>query len=178
MGTMKFSDAVDAIGRELVVFLPTVADPLAVTVTEAKAAATVHLTCNIRGFNATMEQTKTKRYRLCGKQGFDRLGRTDWSIERLTFIDDPQAEDDNPEYPHKSIVPGTRGYILRRRGIEADPADYVDFAADQLYQLFPVQFGERQDVPVAPEEDGQEFEYLQEIAVTGTVVRGKLAAGA
>lgn len=174
MGTMKFSAAVDAIGRELVVFLPTVAAPAAVTVTEAKATATVHLTCNIRGFNPTMEQTKTKKYRHCSKQGFDRLGRIDWTLERPTFIDDPQAPDSSVDYPHKALAAGTRGYILRRRGLDADPVGFVDFAADQLYQLFPVQFGERQEVPVAAEEEGQEFEYMQEIAVTGPVIRGKL----
>lgn len=176
MGTMKFSNAVDAIGRELVVYLPAVGNPGAVTVTEAKATATVHLTCNIRGFNPTMEQTKTKKYRHCSKQGFDRLGRVDWSIERPTFIDDPQAADSSVDYPHKALVNGTRGYIMRRRGIDSDPAGFIDFAAGQLYDLFPVQFGERQPVPVAAEEDGQEFEYMQEIAVTGTRIGGTLVA--
>lgn len=174
MGTMTFPAAVTALGRESVVFLPAVADPAAVKLTEANATATVHLTCAIRGLNPSAEQSKTKKYRLCSKQGFDALGRTDWTIERPTFIDDPQAEDDDPDYPHKTLVSGTKGFILRRRGLDSEPGNFTAFAVGQLYDLFPVEFGVRVPVPVNPEDEGQEFEYMQEIAVVGPRVEGAI----
>lgn len=176
MGTLQFSPAIDALGREAVVYLPAVADPAAVKLTEANATSSVHLTCNIRGFNPTAEQSKTKKYRHCSKQAFDRLGRTDWTIERPTFIDDPQALDSAAAYPHKALVPGTKGFILRRRGLDTDPGNFVPFAAGQRYDLFPVEFGVQVPVPVAAEEEGQEFEYMQEIAVTAPRVTGALVA--
>lgn len=177
MGTQVFPVAVNALGRETVIFIPgTVANLAAVTVAEATATATVHLTCAIRGLNANAEQSKTKKYRLCSIQAFDVLGRVEWSIERPTFIDDPQAADTSVSYPHKSIVNGTSGLILRRRGLPTEPGNFTPIAAAQRYDIFPVQFGVRVPVPVNPEEEGQEFEYTQEIAVIGTRVEGVIAA--
>lgn len=176
MATMQFSTAISALGREAVVYLPTVAAPQAVTEAEINAASAIMLTCNWRGFNPTAEQSKTKKYRHCSKQGFDQLGRTDWTIERPTFIDDPQALDTSTGYPHKSLLPGTKGFLLRRRGLDADPAGFEPFESGQRYDIFPVEFGVRVPVPVAAEEDGQEFEYMQEIAVTGTRREGVIAA--
>lgn len=176
MGTQVFSTAVQALGRESVVFLPTVAAPAAVTVAEANATGSVHLTCNIRGFVANGAQTKTKKYRLCSIQGFDQLGRVDWTIDRPIFIDDPQAADSSTAYPHKSLVSGMSGWILRRRGLASDPGNFTAFAAGQRYDLFQVTFGVRQPVPVQPDQDGQEFEYEQEIAVIGSRYEGVIAA--
>jgi hypothetical protein len=177
MGTQLFPAAVAALGRETVVYLaaaPT--NSAAITVAEANAAATVHLTCVVRGFAPTADQAKTRKYRLCSTQGFDVLGRTDWSIERPTFIDEPQALDNSVTYPHKSLVAGTTGYILRRRGLNTEPGAFTAFAAGQRYDFFPVTFGVRVPVPVNPEEEGQEFEYMQEIAITGQRIEGVLAA--
>lgn len=176
MGTQMFSAAIAALGRETVVYLPTVAAQGAVKLTELAAATTVHLTCNIRAFSPTAEQTKTKKYRLCSKQGFDSLGRVDWTIERPVFIDDPQALDSSTDYPHKALVEGTTGFILRRQGLDSSPGNFAAFAVAQRYDLFPITFGVRVPMPVAPEEEGQEFEYGQEIAVTGPRVVGALVA--
>ena len=177
MGSLVFSNAVAALGREAVVHLPTVAVPTAVTLAEANAAGTIHLTCNIRQFNPTADQAKTKKYRLCSKQGFDQLGRIDWTIERVRLIDDPQAVAPfTSTYPHKALVPGTKGNILRRRGFDTDPGNFVPFAAGQIYDLFAVEYGVQVPVPVAPEEEGQEFEYDQEIAVVGPRVVGVIVA--
>lgn len=176
MVTMVFPDSVDALGREAVVFIPTVANPAAVKLTELNAAGAIMLTCAIRTFNATMEQSKTKKMRLCETQGFDSLGRTNWTIERLSFIDDPQAPITDAGYPHKALVNGTSGFLLRRRGLNASVNGFEDFAIGDLYDIFPVQFGSTQPVPVAPEEDGQEFEYMQEVAVKGPRVEGAIVA--
>lgn len=175
---LVFPPAIPALGRETVLYLPTVANPSAVTVTETQAAGAVLLHCAIRAFTVNAEQSKTKKYRLCSKQGFDALGRVDWTIERLVFINDPQALPTAVAYPHKKLVEGTTGYLLRRQGLDSSPGTFVDFAAAQLYDLFPVNFGVDVPMPVAPEEEGQEFEYGQEIAVTGPRAKGALAAAA
>lgn len=176
MGTLQFAPPVNALGREAVVYLPTVAAPTGVTVAEATATGAIHLTCNIRAFIANAEQAKTQKYRLCSKQAFDVLGRITWSIDRVRFIDDPQALNSSTTYPHKSLTPGTSGYILRRRGLDTDMGNFVAFATTQRYDLFPVQFGVVVPVPVNPEEESQEFEYDQEVAITGVRVEGTIAA--
>jgi hypothetical protein len=176
--TLYFPEAVQSLGRETLLYVPTLADPAAATVAEVTAAGAINISCAIRTFNATADQSKVKKYRLCSKQGFDSLGRVEWSIDRPSFIDDPQADDDDTDYKHKSLVDGTRGYLLRRRGLDSDPENFTAWAADQLYQAFPVQFGVRVPNQVNPEEDGQEFEYEQEIAVIGEVVNGKVVSGA
>ncbi|RCK68267.1 hypothetical protein DT076_16595 [Desertihabitans brevis] len=173
--TLYFPEAVNALSRETVLYVPTLADVEAMTTAEATGAGAINITCAIRQFNATATQAKTKKYRLCSKQGFDSLGRVEWTVEQLTFIDDPQADDDDPEYAHKSLVEGTTGYLIRRRGLDSAPGEFVDFAAGQRYIAYPVQFGVRIPNAVNPEEDGQEFEYMQEIGVTGPVVDGVVA---
>lgn len=177
MATLQFPASVAALGNETVLFLPAVADPTAVTLTEVNAVGAIFLSCASRAFDASMTQAKTKKYRACSKQGFDQLGRVDWTIAPITFIDDPQALDTSVDYLHKSIVPDTTGHLLRRRGLNSAPGEFVPFAVAQRYQLFPAKAGERMDNAVNPEEDGQEFEYMQEFAVTGPVIRGALVTG-
>jgi hypothetical protein len=174
--TLYFPEAVQSLGRETLLYVPTLNEPTAATVDEVTAEGAINISCAIRTFNATAEQSKVKKYRLCSKQGFDSLGRVEWTIDRPSFIDDPQAEDDDEDYPHKALVPGTTGYLLRRRGLDSDPEGFVDWAAGQRYQAFPVEFGVRVPNQVNPEEDGQEFEYEQEIAVIGEVVDGTVTA--
>lgn len=174
--SLVFPPAIPALGRETILYLPTVADPSAVKLTEINAAASVLLSCAIRAFNPTAEQSKTKKYRVCTKQGFDVLGRVDWTIERLVFINDPQADVDDVLYPHKALVDGTKGFILRRQGFDSSPGSFVPFAATHKYDLFPVTFGVEVPMAVAPEEEGQEFEYGQEVAITGPRAKGEIVA--
>ena len=178
MPSLTFPTGIPALGLETILYLPTVANPQAVTVAETNATGAILLSCAIRMFEATAEQSKTKKYRLCSKQGFDALGRTDWSIARLMFVTDPQALPTSTAYPHKALVEGTRGYILRRQGFDSSPGTFVPLAATQLYDLFPVQFGVDVPTGVAPEEEGQEFEYGQEIAVTGPRAKGAFVTAA
>lgn len=174
--TLYFPESVNALGREAVLFLPALASPAAATLAEINGAGAVPLQCAFRMFNTTATQAKSKKYRACSKQGFDSLGRVERTIEAPVFIDNPQAEDDDPEYLHKSLVEGTRGLLLRRRGLDADPDGFVDWAVGQRYTSWPVEFGVRNDVAVNPEEDSQEFEYTQELAVIGEVLNGVVAA--
>lgn len=174
--TLVFPPAVPALGRESILYMPTVANPAAVTKAETDAVGAILLSCAIRAFNPTADQSKTKKYRVCTKQGFDVLGRVDWTIERLVFINDPQALPTSTLYPHKALVEGTTGFILRRQGLDSAPGSFVPFAASQLYDIFPVTFGIDVPMAVAPEEEGQEFEYGQEVAITGPRVKGTIAA--
>ncbi len=172
--TLTFPPSIPALGLETILYMPAVANPAAVTKAETDAAGAVLLSCAIRAFNPTAEQSKTKKYRVCTKQGFDVLGRVDWTIERLVFINDPQALPTSTAYPHKALENGTKGFILRRQGFDSSPGTFVPFAATQLYDIFPVTFGVDVPMPVAPEEEGQEFEYGQEVAITGPRVKGAL----
>ena len=174
--SLVFPPAIPALGLETILFLPTVANPSAVTKAETDAAGAVLLSCAIRAFNPTAEQSKTKKYRVCTKQGFDVLGRVDWTIERLVFINDPQALVTSSQYPHKALVDGTKGFLLRRQGFDSSPGTFVAFAATQLYDIFPVTFGVDVPMAVAPEEEGQEFEYGQEVAITGPRAKGAIVA--
>lgn len=174
--SLVFPPSVPALGRETIIYLPTVANPAAVTLAETQAIGAILLSCAIRAFNPSADQSKTKKYRLCSKQGFDVLGRVDWTVERLVFINDPQALPTSPLYPHKSLVDGTKGFILRRQGFDSSPGTFEAFAAAQLYDIFPATFGIDVPMPVAPEEEGQEFEYGQEVAITGPRTKGVLVA--
>lgn len=176
MGTQTFPAAVTALGKESVIYLPAAAALAAVTVAEATATGTIHLTCAIRQFNANAEQASSRKYRLCSIQSFERPGRVDWTIDPITFIDDPQALDSSTTYPHRSLVPGTIGWILRRRGLSSEPGAFTAIAAAQRYDIFTVEWGVRVPVPVNPEEEGQEFEYTQRPFVTGTRIEGAIAA--
>jgi hypothetical protein len=176
MTTVPYPLGVAALGKEVLTFVPTLTDPAAATAAELNGATAINITCAVRGFNMTQTQSKTKKFRLCSIQGTDVLGRVETEIEAPTFIDDPQEPDASPDYKHKSLIPGTTGWLIRRRGLAADPNNYVAYATGQLYKAIPVEFGVRNDVAINPEDDAQEFEYTQEIAVKGEIIEGVVAA--
>ncbi len=174
--SVPYPEGVAALGKETLIFVPTLADPAAATVAELTGVTAINITCAVRGFAMTSTQNKTKKFRLCSLQGTDVLGRVETNIDAPTFIDDPQEEDASVDYPHKSLVAGTTGYLVRRRGLASDPVNFVAPALGQLYRAIPVEFGVRNDVAVNPEDDAQEFEYTQEIAVKGEIIPGVIAA--
>lgn len=174
--TVAYPEGVSALGKEVLTFLPILTTPAAATVAVLNGATAINMTCAVRGFNLTQTQSKTKKFRLCSIQGTDVLGRVEAEIEAPTFIDDPQAPDDDPGYLHKALIPGLTGWLIRRRGLAADPNNFVPYAAGQLYKAIPVEFGVRNDVALNPEDDAQEFEYTQEIAVKGEIIEGEVAA--
>ncbi|GAA3699149.1 hypothetical protein GCM10022377_10210 [Zhihengliuella alba] len=134
-------------GNVRVVFVPTIADPTAPTVTELGAGTAVDLSCYITGggLAATVDEQSIADERLCSVQVFEQPGRSSNSLE-LTYIDNtnsPNAATDNKAVD--TLVRGTTGYVVIRRGIAYEDA----FAASQKVRVYPTEAGAYR--PNAPE---------------------------
>lgn len=163
---------IDAAGMSKVVFVPALADASAPTVAEIKAGT--DLSCAIYAFNASTEQGTVRLAKYCYKQAVEALGRATTSIEAIEYDYHPQKLDD-PDYAYyTALEPGTHGFIIDRRGLDAKTAAWE---ADQLVDVYPVTLGARSRVAINPEAEGEKLRTRQSIAVRGeTLLDVKISA--
>jgi hypothetical protein len=177
---VTFPTGVSARGNDSVIWVPTLADPSAPTVTELTSASAVNLSCALIGFSPSVEQATFTDTRLCSKQTFNRLGSATYSIDTLNYVYNPQAvggaspDPDNVAYD--ALTAGQNGYFVHRRGLDAQS---VDVAADQIVNVYPVELGAQSDVPLDPTAEGALIQCQQNVSVIGEVKRDvKVVAGA
>lgn len=157
---------IDAAGNVKVWFVPAIADPTKPTVAEIEAGA--DLSCALYAFVPTLEQPTSPRSKYCYRQPAQALGRPDYGIEAIEYDYDPQAPDNADYAYYADLEPGTRGFIVERRGLDSKQ----DLAADDLVDIYPAELGSRGRVAVdATSTDTQKLRSRQIVAVVGDVLQ-------
>jgi hypothetical protein len=130
-------------------------------VTAAEANAGVELSCWIDGgggWQPGLNETMVTDKRACSSQDYESPGRYKRSL-KVRYVTAPQGTNT----AKTTLVPGTLGYMLERRGLPVDTA----YAAGQKYNQWPVTPGKYSDLP--PEENAK-FKTEQNLAVRGPVL--------
>lgn len=162
-----YPEGVSTLGNETVIFVPALADPEAPTVEELTAETAIYLSCALRGFSSSAEQSSVSDVRLCSKEQYESPGRTTVTIDDLTYVYDPQAAGkDQPDNIHyDTLKEGVTGYLIDRRGLDAREDPIED---GQIVDVYPVEMGAQRRVAVDPSGDeGSKFEIIQKAFVTG-----------
>jgi hypothetical protein len=130
-------------------------------------ASTIDLSCYLTadGFTPGLDESVIADGRLCETETFEQPGRTARTLA-LQYIDNTNTALANVAYT--TLVPGTPGYIVVRRG---DPYDGVFVALDKV-EVWPVKAGKRSFLP--PEANSV-LRVAQKMFVTGRVVDGVVA---
>lgn len=144
-----------AYGREKWVFVPTVANIAAPTLTEINAGAGLDISCYLFDSSTRPSQNTnlvTKERRVCDTKQFQQVGNTDPQGGEITYALDPQAAalSDGKKLWEK-IGTGATGYLVRRLGVDVN----TDFAAGQFVDVFPVEFGPSMPVRVGEGESAE-----------------------
>lgn len=163
--------AVPSMGTRRVVFLPTVADIEAITLTEVTAAENIscYLTRN-GGWAATGDQATITDGRYCSAQDFEIPGtKTRTLALQYTFnLGTPTADE-----ARLALEEGTTGILVHFLQIDQDEEN---FAVGDWYEAVPVQMGMQNVVAV---EDNAVDRIQQKAFITGEWVSFKqLVAGA
>lgn len=148
-------------GNVKVAFVPTIADPAAPTTAELTAAGVVDLSCYLTadGWTPGLDEQTITDDRLCSTQTFEQPGRAARSLT-VKYIENPGSATDNKAYT--TLVPGTSGYFVQRRGKPFDTA----FAAADVVDVWPVTAGKYDP---QPPEANSVLKVAQKMFVTGTV---------
>lgn len=143
--TVTVPEGVVSDGAVKVVWVPTLADPSAPTLTEVTAATALDLSCFLTADGLTTggdEQVITDE-RLCSKQTFEQPGRhTDTlSIKYVYNQQAAPAAADNEAF--ETLKHLTEGYIVQRWGDDYATA----FAAGDVVDVVPVTCGKQMKMP-------------------------------
>lgn len=151
--TAVFPDGVSTLGNESVWYVPSIADPES-GVTIAELTAGVKIQTAIRGFNPQGTQNSSQDVRLSTVDLLENPGRNQVSIDPIEVVYDPQDPDSATKYKaYTTLVPGSSGFIVDRRGLpEGDAA-----VAAQIVDIYTVKLGARNRVSVDPTQDGGKF---------------------
>lgn len=163
MSTSPFDPpGIDAAGNSKIVFVKAIADLAAPKLAEIKAGT--DLSCALYSFEPSTEQSTVTRTKYCYKQATESLGRATTKIEAVEYDYNPQNLADAAYGYYSVLAPGTTGWIIDRRGLDAKT---VDFAADQIVDIYPVTLGARSRVAVDSSAEGEKLRTRQAIAVSG-----------
>lgn len=127
-------------GRMKTVFVKTLANTEAPTVTELEGGTDISCYIQLGGFNFAPSQASISDQRECAEQDFQRPGRKTVSDTSITVIDNTNGEYKESNAAVEALAEGAEGYIVRRRGLPASEA----WAADQTVTVIPVICGEKQ----------------------------------
>jgi len=173
--TVFFPDSVPSLGKDTWRFIITAASKTAVTVAELTASTGCDIQLAMRpGFGIEADTTKIDDRRHGSFVTYQGFGVTNRSFADIRLIDRPQ--DAAAAAFRKAIevlVDGTNGFFINRRGVGSASENWVAWATGQKYWLIPGQVGPQ--TPVAPPEEGGQFELLQPAIVTGPIVAGTVA---
>lgn len=153
---------IDAAGNSKIVFVKAIANLSAPTVAEIKAGT--DLSCALYSFVPSTEQSTVTRTKYCYKQATESLGRATTTIEAIEYDYNPQKLDDQAYGYYTALTPGTSGWIVDRRGLDAKS---VDFSGDQVVDIYPVTLGARSRVAVDSSAEGEKLRTRQAVAVSG-----------
>lgn len=151
-------------GMVSTMWVPAIADTTAPKLTEINAAGSVDLSCYLTT-NADLggDQATIPDPRACSLQDFEAPGKVTRTAS-LTYINNPQATGGTNNKAATTLVPGTGGYLVFRRGLAFD----VAYAVGQKVDVWPVACGLQIDAA----ESGQVLRITQKQFVRGPVRQG------
>lgn len=170
-----FPPGVKAEGNAAVVYVPTLADPTDILVSEVTGGTALDISYYLKAgqFQPGGEQAKGDDRRYGSKQTYEELGRDKPSIADIQYIVDPQAADADPENEaYETLVDGATGYLVVRYGLDVDTA----FAAAQKVWAYPVKFGAQRITPLGDDDEFAKFTVTQAVAVVGPVQKDVVLA--
>lgn len=128
-------------GNIKVVYVPTLADPSAPTVTELTATGSVDLSCFIKsdGRAHTVDEDTVDNSKLCTTDNTETPGRIKHSWT-LTYS---REDDEEADMAYSTLKKGTTGFLVQRIGTAYATA----FAADDKVDVFPVTAGYQLEQP-------------------------------
>lgn len=162
-------NGVQTFGKEKWVWVPTIADPTAPTITELTAGTTLDITGflyadGFEGFGADTSRVNAPR-RVLDTVQYQTLGTTTFNMGDLQYQYGPQAAALSDEKKAlETLVEGAAGWLVRRFGIDAD----TDLAAGQFVDVGPAELGPQVPVKTAADETG-EASIQQAVSITGAV---------
>lgn len=142
-----------------VLWVPSLANPLAPTVTEVNAVSRVDISCYLTGggyANATEEATINDP-RLCSRQDLEQPGKIKHTLG-LMYVHNPKAPAENACY--LALTRDALGFIVARYGVPFDDP----WAAGDIVDVSPVKCGYRVKVP---SEENAVFKISQKLYLTG-----------
>jgi len=154
--------AVPSMGTRRVVFLPTVADILAIKKTEIDAGTSENLSCYLtrgNGWQAGGDQAVVKDDRLCSVQDFEIPGAESRTLQLQYTTNLNEPDDDKARL---ALERGTRGVLVHFMQIDQDEDA---FAVGDWYEAVPVEMGIQMIVPV---EDNAVDRINQKAFIRGT----------
>lgn len=164
--TLYSVDGVSAQGNETVIYVPTIGTITAPTVAELTGSSALNLGYALRGFAPNSEQGTSDDIRLASTQTFENPGRVKKSIDDITYVYDPQAATGTTSNKHyETLKLNVKGFLVDRRGVPATTA----VAANQVVDIYPVQFGDQRRVAIDPSAEGGKFEIIQKPFVINIV---------
>lgn len=148
-------------GNVKVAFAPALADPSAPTTTELTGAGVIDLSCYLTadGWTPGLDEQVVSDDRLCDTQTFEQPGRHSRTLA-IKYVDNPTDDTNNLAYT--TLVPGTVGYLVVRRGAPYDQA----FAAGDKVDVWPIKAGQYDK---QPPEANSTLKTAQKAFVTGPV---------
>lgn len=140
-------------------WVPAIADTTAPKLTELAAAGAVDISCYLTApWNAGGDQATIPDPRACGDEDFSAPGKVTRTLD-LQYIENPGSTTTNKAYD--TLVPGTLGFLVQRRGTPYD----VPLAVGDKVDVWPVRTGLQ--LPVT--EAGQVFRINQKMFPSGKV---------
>lgn len=148
-------------GYGLVLFVPTIADPAAPTVTELTAGTVKKLTYSITGdgYNHTVTVNAVTANRLTLKQAIQYDGTVTDDLE-ITYV----YNNTDADVVRLALPEGTEGFIVERWAV----GNEIAVAADQIVDVIPIKASiSRKNAPAT----NTELTRTQKLNVTGAVQR-------
>jgi hypothetical protein len=173
--TVFFPDGVSSLGKDTWRFAVAIASKAAATVAELTAATGVDIQLAMRpGFGIESDTSKIDDRRHGSFVTYQGFGVTNRTFADIRLIDRPQdAAAAAFRKAIETLAEGTNGFMINRRGLGSASENWVAWATGQKYVLIPCQCGPQ--TPVAPADEGGQFELVQPIIVTGPLVYGTVA---
>lgn len=161
-------------GRTRVQWVKTIATPAAPTLAEINAATALDATCYFQAsaFEIGHEQERVDDTRLCDENTRESFGRSTFSIDRLTYIYNPNdtAANTPGNLAKGAFLSNESGFFVLRFG----PLSAAAFAAQQVVDVYSVKFGDQhKQVPTG---DNAKFVIVQPLSLTRVAFDYKLPA--
>lgn len=168
-----FPEATPVLGNLAVRWIASATDLEAISLaTEWNGATSVDLSCFLRPLMPTGSQaTGSAPNRICTTITLPQAGRTEISAFDLRYVYDPQGGATADNDALDTLVEGTEGILVFRKGIAFGTAG----AVAQKYEAWRGRLG-RQNRVASGDDDFAEFEISQMFFPNADVVHGTIAA--
>lgn len=141
------------------------------TTAEVTAGTAQNLSCHLFSIGMDATEARNTKRRLCSKQAYEILGQTTWTLEDLSYVYDVQNPSSLTHEAYAALVPGTKGFLVLRYGIDAGTAP----DAGDVVDIVPVRLGvQRKQAPA----ENDELITMQSVVVTGDIAQDVVLTGA